>query len=244
MEFHAMKRKQLQALCKKHGILANMTNREMAHLLASALKVNEPPCSQNMDEGEIVEEEDDAEALRHPKRVRFSPEVETREYEPTARKQRGRVTRSRGKLKETSNEDEIEQEALPAKSPRTLRNERRKLVQECVVPEELRRRGKRNMPKSIDSGPMISAGSNSCDVGGRRITRLRERSQSTSNTSVVNKEDKSPDLKEDMRRSRRKNVVFDTVDQAGVDESVGLEEIPRQVKRISSRQKSRIRSFR
>jgi hypothetical protein len=39
MIFHGMKRKQLQALCKKHGILANKSNAEMAHLLTLTLKV-------------------------------------------------------------------------------------------------------------------------------------------------------------------------------------------------------------
>lgn len=34
-----MKRKQLQALCKEHGIPANLTNLEMADKLSSLLKV-------------------------------------------------------------------------------------------------------------------------------------------------------------------------------------------------------------
>lgn len=39
MIFHGMKRKQLQALCKKHGIPANKSNAEMADLLTLTLKV-------------------------------------------------------------------------------------------------------------------------------------------------------------------------------------------------------------
>ena len=38
-DFHGMKRKQLQALCKKHGIPANKSNAEMADLLTLTLKV-------------------------------------------------------------------------------------------------------------------------------------------------------------------------------------------------------------
>lgn len=39
MDFHGMKRKELQSLCKKHGIPANLTNREMAGRLDLVLKV-------------------------------------------------------------------------------------------------------------------------------------------------------------------------------------------------------------
>ncbi|EOA34003.1 hypothetical protein CARUB_v10021499mg [Capsella rubella] len=38
MDFHGMKRKQLQSLCKKHGIPANLKNVEMANRLASAFE--------------------------------------------------------------------------------------------------------------------------------------------------------------------------------------------------------------
>ncbi|MED6181574.1 hypothetical protein PIB30_020496 [Stylosanthes scabra] len=41
MDPHAMKRKQLQSLCKKHGIPANLKNQEMAHRLSSILKGKE-----------------------------------------------------------------------------------------------------------------------------------------------------------------------------------------------------------
>lgn len=39
MDFHGMKRQVLQSLSKKHGIPANLTNREMADRLALLLKV-------------------------------------------------------------------------------------------------------------------------------------------------------------------------------------------------------------
>lgn len=38
-DLHGMKRKQLQALCKKHGVPANLTNRQMADRLSLLLKV-------------------------------------------------------------------------------------------------------------------------------------------------------------------------------------------------------------
>ncbi|KAK7380510.1 hypothetical protein VNO78_33023 [Psophocarpus tetragonolobus] len=41
MDFHGMKRKRLQALCKKHGIPANLKNKEMADRLSFIFKVKE-----------------------------------------------------------------------------------------------------------------------------------------------------------------------------------------------------------
>ncbi|GFY85641.1 hypothetical protein Acr_04g0003790 [Actinidia rufa] len=62
MDFHSMKRKELQALCKKHKIPANLTNLKMANKLASLLKEKEKPttrgrsCLKNL--GEVVSEND------------------------------------------------------------------------------------------------------------------------------------------------------------------------------------------
>lgn len=39
MDFHGMKRKRLQALCKKHDIPANLKNKEMADRLSLIFKV-------------------------------------------------------------------------------------------------------------------------------------------------------------------------------------------------------------
>lgn len=43
MDYYAMKRKQLQSLCKQHGIPANLRNTEMAHKLTLLLKVIASP---------------------------------------------------------------------------------------------------------------------------------------------------------------------------------------------------------
>lgn len=39
MEYQSLTRTQLQALCKKHGVPANLSNSEMADRLSSILKV-------------------------------------------------------------------------------------------------------------------------------------------------------------------------------------------------------------
>ncbi|XP_012080725.1 uncharacterized protein LOC105640927 isoform X3 [Jatropha curcas] len=82
MDFHSLKRKELQALCKKHGLPANKTNIQMADSLTLTLKVNDKPIS-----GE------DRELVKRKKEVRFSPDDEIREYEPSVYRIGGRRTR-------------------------------------------------------------------------------------------------------------------------------------------------------
>ncbi|XP_057972890.1 uncharacterized protein LOC131161264 isoform X2 [Malania oleifera] len=84
MDFHSMKRKELQALCKKHSIPANLTNLEMANRLSLLLKENENPitrfrsCLKNL--GEIAHENDSKDVARKLKKVRFSPENDMIEF--------------------------------------------------------------------------------------------------------------------------------------------------------------------
>ncbi|KAL9394638.1 hypothetical protein Peur_013923 [Populus x canadensis] len=96
MIFHGMKRKQLQALCKKHGILANKSNAEMAHLLTLTLKANENPTTQGY--GEVPNESDSTNVPKKSKNVKFSPDVEVREYEPSVYKGRKRSLVDSGKV--------------------------------------------------------------------------------------------------------------------------------------------------
>ncbi|KAE8100406.1 hypothetical protein FH972_018307 [Carpinus fangiana] len=78
---HGMKRKQLQALCKKHGVPANLTNRQMADKLSLLLKEEGNPIIQDQscsnDLGEISCENESKVVNKNAKKVRFSPENET-----------------------------------------------------------------------------------------------------------------------------------------------------------------------
>ncbi|XP_051139891.1 uncharacterized protein LOC127257485 isoform X2 [Andrographis paniculata] len=84
MDFHGMKRRELQALCKKHKIPANLSNHEMANRLSEILKENEEPLAlrqvkgqeENAPEIEIV----DVVMDRKAKKVRFSPNHELFEF--------------------------------------------------------------------------------------------------------------------------------------------------------------------
>ncbi|KAJ6391847.1 hypothetical protein OIU77_025750 [Salix suchowensis] len=88
MDFHGMKRKRLQELCKKHGILANKSNAEMADLLTLALKGIENPKEQG--QGEVQKESDSMKVTKISKNVTFMPDIEIREYEPSVCKGRKR----------------------------------------------------------------------------------------------------------------------------------------------------------
>lgn len=88
MDFHSMKRKELQALCKKHKIPANLKNSEMANRLTSLLKGEDKILGEN---GREIES--DVENKR-VKKVRFSPETQTFEFQKSEVKY---VTRSRGR---------------------------------------------------------------------------------------------------------------------------------------------------
>ncbi|XP_059631560.1 uncharacterized protein LOC132274328 [Cornus florida] len=83
MDFRSMKRKELQALCKKHNIPANLTNMDMANKLSSLLKEKEKPITRGRsclkDIGEIASV-NDSDENRKLKKVRFSPENEMIEF--------------------------------------------------------------------------------------------------------------------------------------------------------------------
>ncbi|KAJ4842554.1 hypothetical protein Tsubulata_008494 [Turnera subulata] len=97
-----MKRKQLQALCKKHGIPANLSNSRMALLLSSALKATK----EALPEGGEGESKDVAN--NRLKKVRFSPEVEMREYDPSVCGQRGRRNTRRSVVSKKVNGNQSE----------------------------------------------------------------------------------------------------------------------------------------
>ncbi|KAI8004038.1 hypothetical protein LOK49_LG08G01321 [Camellia lanceoleosa] len=84
MDFHSMKRKELQSLCKKHNIPANLTNLEMANDLTSLLQGKEKPIRRGQSclkkVGDLASENDSDAVTRQLKKVRFSPENEMFEF--------------------------------------------------------------------------------------------------------------------------------------------------------------------
>ncbi|XP_015073371.1 uncharacterized protein LOC107017675 isoform X4 [Solanum pennellii] len=90
MDFENMKRKQLQALCKEHGIPANLTNLEMANKLSSLLKVNdEKPLTRGRSCLKMLDENESDAVNRKVKKVKFSPDNEVIEFTRSAQVKRG-----------------------------------------------------------------------------------------------------------------------------------------------------------
>ncbi|KAK9757353.1 hypothetical protein RND81_01G156600 [Saponaria officinalis] len=94
MDFHALKRKELQELCKKHGIPANLKNVDMADRLSSLLLKEEKPdnavrkgrsCLKSVSEVVEVESVEKVENNNNKevKKVRFSPENQTFLFDKT-----------------------------------------------------------------------------------------------------------------------------------------------------------------
>ncbi|KAK9270955.1 hypothetical protein L1049_026543 [Liquidambar formosana] len=84
MDFHNMNRKQLQALCKEHGLPANLKNVDMANKLALLLQEKAKPvtrgqsCLKNLIE--IPSDNDYKDVPQKSKKVRFSPKNEMIEF--------------------------------------------------------------------------------------------------------------------------------------------------------------------
>ncbi|KAL5779085.1 hypothetical protein ACOSQ2_009822 [Xanthoceras sorbifolium] len=90
MDFHGMNRKQLQALCKKHGVLANLSNREMADRLSLILEKNKKLVSQGDSLVKNLSKKVSESNSKVVKKVRFSPENETFIYEISGYQRGGR----------------------------------------------------------------------------------------------------------------------------------------------------------
>ncbi|KAL0438261.1 UNVERIFIED_CONTAM: hypothetical protein Slati_2309100 [Sesamum latifolium] len=84
MDFHSMKRKELQALCKKHKIPANLSNLEMATKLEEFFREHGRSLTQGLikehDENASETEPADVVMNRRVKKVRFSPDHEVIEF--------------------------------------------------------------------------------------------------------------------------------------------------------------------
>ncbi|CAI9266551.1 unnamed protein product [Lactuca saligna] len=92
MDFHNMKRTELQALCKEHKIPANSANSVLIDKLSQLLNVKQekqkPGTRQRAcikSSVEAIDESESAVSRRQAKKVRFSPEVE---YERSGKKQK------------------------------------------------------------------------------------------------------------------------------------------------------------
>ncbi|KAJ0086461.1 hypothetical protein Patl1_08022 [Pistacia atlantica] len=99
MDYHSMKRKQLQALCKRHGVPANLSNSEMADLLKSRKLFHEDKSSLKNSAKKL-----NGKDSKVVKKVRFSPKNQTMFYEVSGYKRAGRRRVSMKSLSKNKNQ--------------------------------------------------------------------------------------------------------------------------------------------
>ncbi|KAI7729812.1 hypothetical protein M8C21_003808 [Ambrosia artemisiifolia] len=102
MDYHSLKRKELQALCKEHGIPANSANSVLADKLSALLNEKQKPKGRTCMKSsvEIRDEGQLAESKRQSKKVRFSPNNDLLEYElRSGEKQKDMVTQVKTRRK-------------------------------------------------------------------------------------------------------------------------------------------------
>ncbi|CAH8370998.1 unnamed protein product [Eruca vesicaria subsp. sativa] len=228
MDFHGMNRRNLQILCKKHGIPANLKNIEMANRLASLFqkedeetvtetKVSPEEDSVEADDG-IKEEEEDLVVSRKGKKVRFSPESDNQVFE---------FTRS------------------VKKNVRTIRRKHGKALEEDGRSVELKR-SKRSVSKGITvDGSNSVSGIVEVEKGDSNSVKVTRRSKRIGSKGSAQEEGKETDLiaqeqfgDKDIQNGRRSTRLAARTEKScvegGASKAVALLHVAKRSKRIGS----------
>ncbi|XP_031117180.1 uncharacterized protein LOC116020789 isoform X2 [Ipomoea triloba] len=148
MDFHSMKRKELQELCKNHGIPANLSNVEMANRLSSIFKGSEKekPMIRGQSCLKVVGDgENDSDGVnRKAKKVRFSPENELIEFTKSIAKRGCRRKSRMGNsclIVENACNVELNQRAAKRSPVRVTRSRGLQLLDEGDAEKKVTKRG-------------------------------------------------------------------------------------------------------
>nr|XP_011458491.1 PREDICTED: microtubule-associated protein futsch-like isoform X4 [Fragaria vesca subsp. vesca] len=253
MDFFAMKRKQLQALCKEHGIRANLKNTEMAERLTLLFNEDE----KSMTDVELVEKQLDATEMvtgfvESPKvkKVKFSPNNETFYFVATDKdsdsdcdyspKKKSRGEKALGKKEVIAGEVEVvEIKDIPV---RVLRSRKQKVVSgavESIVSPRQVMSGVENVDGKGIKPVKFQKESNAIVLRKGKVivrddARKRTRNENSEGASqvvpsveaAVENEVILP--KPPLRRSKRKTTLFSPV--AGAEKELGISEAVETVK--------------
>ncbi|KAL8059397.1 hypothetical protein ABFX02_03G085000 [Erythranthe guttata] len=176
MDFKSMKRKELQRLCKKHKIPANLSNLEIADKLTEIFKQNENPSIQGKieGEGEICSETESTsvDVNRKVKKVRFSPDHEliefTKSRSPKRRSRRCSKSIGEGGLHVGNVDSGKLNNGIVGVAGRTTRSRGSKLMEDKVN-EKTKKIDTVSATDNLDNGQLRE--SDVCSTG--RVTRLR-----------------------------------------------------------------------
>ncbi|MFS7952998.1 putative transcription regulator SAP family [Helianthus anomalus] len=156
MDYHSLKRRELQALCKEHNIPANSANSVLADKLSALFNEKQKPkarqrtCMKSL--AETTDEGEPAESKRQAKKVRFSPNNDTVEYERSGEKQKDMVTQV--KTRRASMAKKVDQPVVDssitvdlvkdtAQIPvKVTRSRAQSLVKDVVIPNNIKNKGR------------------------------------------------------------------------------------------------------
>ncbi|KAF6163698.1 hypothetical protein GIB67_036158 [Kingdonia uniflora] len=228
MDFHNMKRKQLQSLCKKHKLGANRTNLELIHALASLLKVQENTKVSSRaqkkvtfilnDQKQHVIDLDSSGDKSKVMRAKSIAEIKGKEMKGITKMDTRKSRVTIGEL--SSSADKVE---VP---DRTTRSHVGKSV---VSPPSVRYVGRRGMKDKNSLASELSDGVRESPV---RVTRSRAR-ESTGVEVVVF--DQPPAKKKAQRAVEAKDNIVSFQEMGASQSSAEVKEIPVRATRSSTR---------
>ncbi|XP_076900521.1 uncharacterized protein LOC143554701 isoform X2 [Bidens hawaiensis] len=220
MDYHSLKRKELQALCKEHNIPANSANSVLADKLSALFnekpkqKTRQRTCmkspAETADEGEL------AELKRQAKKVRFSPNNDLVEYEQRpGEKQKDVVTQTKTRRKSMAkkvddNDPTVElnddSEQIPVKVTRSRVQSSAKEVVSTNNEKKKGRRGAKNVEKEtvVDEETEVNVG---------KVTRSKAKGGTTidDNNTAVELNDDSGQIPVKVTRSRVQSSAKEVV---------------------------------
>ncbi|KAL7117698.1 hypothetical protein ACP275_03G089500 [Erythranthe tilingii] len=214
MDFKSMKRKELQGLCKKHKIPANLSNLEIVDKLTEFFKQNENPSIQGKreGEGEICSETESTsvDVNRKVKKVRFSPDHEliefTKSRSPKRRSMRCSKSIGDGGLHVGNVDSGKLNNGIVGVTGRTTRSRGSKLTEDKV----------NEKTKEIDNGQLRESDVRSTG----RVTRLRGKAvvegvENTSKRGTKRAKDKDVREKKSSDSADEKNLIEEIVGNPG-----------------------------
>ncbi|KAM0009013.1 putative transcription regulator SAP family [Helianthus debilis subsp. tardiflorus] len=229
MDYHSLKRRELQALCKEHNIPANSANSVLADKLSALFNEKQKPksrqrtCMKSLVETTV--EGEPAESKRQAKKVRFSPNNDTVEYERSGEKQKDMVTQVKTRRKSMAKKvdqpvvdssitvDLVKDAAqIPVK---VTRSRAQSLVKDVVIPNNIKNKGRgetkdagkgtdENKESEGNAGKATRSRAHTLQKGGEATESVEEtvvgrarvtRSRAQTSMEVGTSRDANPDVK-------------------------------------------------
>ncbi|KAI3820036.1 hypothetical protein L1987_13892 [Smallanthus sonchifolius] len=168
MDYHSLKRRELQALCKEHNIPANSANSVLADKLSALLNEKQKPITRKRtcikSSVETTDEGEPAASKRQAKKVRFSPSNDLVEYElHSGEKKKDMVTQIKSRRNSVAkkvdkpvvdNTTTVELVDDSAQIPVKLTRSRVQLSGKDVIPNNEKKQNRREA-KDVEKGTVV-----------------------------------------------------------------------------------------